>query len=147
MLPTTRIAMDNPFTEFENRLGRLMHGLAPWASEASENGGDTVSYPVDIRETEEAFHVDAELPGFRRDEVEINFQDGILAITAERKEDQDKSQGESRLRERRYRKTARHFRIPATVDSDRVEAHLEDGVLHVTLPKREEVKPRKIEVK
>ncbi|MFW5681748.1 MAG: Hsp20/alpha crystallin family protein [Phycisphaeraceae bacterium] len=146
MLPTTRYAVENPFTELENRMNRLFHNLAPWAGES--NGGvatDTVSYPVDIRETEDAFHVDAELPGFRRDEIDINFQDGMLSITAERKE--EKTEGEQRLTERRYRRTSRHFRIPASVDSENVDARLEDGVLHLTLPKRDEVKPRKIEVK
>jgi len=146
MLPTARYAVDNPFTDLENRMSRLFQHLAPWASEA--DGGtaaDTVSYPVDIRETAEAFHIDAELPGFRRDEIEINFQDGVLSITAERKETQ--GEGEQRLTERRYRKTARHFRLPATVDADKVEARLEDGVLHLILSKREETRPRKIEVK
>ena len=146
MLPSTRYTVDNPFTELENRMNRVFQNLAPWATES--NGGtavDTVSYPVDIRETEDAFHVDAELPGFRRDEIDINFQDGMLSITAERKE--EKTEGEQRLTERRYRKTSRHFRIPATVDTENVDARLADGVLHLTLPKRDEVKPRKIEVK
>lgn len=147
MLPSTRYTVDNPFTELENRMNRVFQNLAPWASE-STNGGtavDTVSYPVDIRETEEAFQVDAELPGFRRDEIDINFQDGMLSITAERK--QERTEGEQRLTERRYRKTSRHFRIPATVATENVDARLADGVLHLTLPKRDEVKPRKIEVK
>lgn len=147
MLPSTRYTVDNPFTELESRMNRLFQNLAPWAGET--NGGtpatDTVSYPVDIRETEDAFHVDAELPGFRRDEIDINFQDGMLSITAERKE--EKTEGEERLTERRYRKTSRHFRIPASVDTENVDARLEDGVLHLTLPKRDEVRPRKIEVK
>ena len=147
MLPTTRYAVDNPFTELENRMNRLFQNLAPWASEGDGGGvqADTVSYPVDIRETEDAFQVDAELPGFRRDEIDINFQDGVLSITAERK--QETTQGEQRLTERRYRKTARHFRLPSSVDAEKVEAKLEDGVLHLTLPKREETRPRRIEVK
>jgi HSP20 family protein len=104
---------------------------------------------VDIREDQDHFYVEAELPGFKKDDIDITLENQTLTISAERsaenKEDGQKT-GELLLHERRYTRFVRSFTLPPTVDEQTVNAKLADGVLTVTLNKREETKPRKITV-
>jgi len=110
--------------------------------------GTVAAYPVDIREDDAHFYVDAEMPGFGKDEIDITFENGVLSITAERKVEQEQqNKGETHLRERRYTRIQRAFKLPTAVDENKVDAALKDGVLHLTLDKREEVRPRKIQVR
>lgn len=145
MLPVTRTsrgealpAWDWPDREFDRMLSR-------WFGDRDQY---TFTYPVDIREDDNNIYVDAELPGFRKDDVNITVDQGMLHISAERREESEKEQqGERHLQERRYRRFARSFTLPSSVDESKAEAKLEEGVLHLTLPKSEEVKPRRISVK
>ena len=126
--------------------------LRQWWGEGGESngngGGATGVYPVDVREDQDHIYVEAELPGYKRDEIEVTLENGMLHILAQRKaEGQPQPQGEQHLRERRFTRVARSFTLPNTVNEGKVDARLEDGVLHLTLHKREEVKPRRIEVK
>lgn len=114
--------------------------------EATENRGACGNYPVDIEEDDNHIYVHAEVPGFKRDEIDVTLEKGVLSITAERKA--EKTEGRtSHLAQRRFTHVNRRFSLPDTVDENKVDAKLTDGVLHLTLTKREEVKPRKIEVK
>ena len=101
-------------------------------------------YPVDIHEDDAGIHVEAELPGFTKDEVDVTLENGVLTITAERTADQTK--GEKHLNERRFTKVSRSFTLPNTVDAQNVEATLNDGVLKLLLHKHEAVKPKRIKV-
>ena len=103
------------------------------------------SFPVDIRETTDNLFVEAELPGFEKDQIDVSLENRILTIAAAREE--IKKDGEHHLHERRTTRVSRAFRLPGTVDESNVEAALKDGILTLTLHKREEVKARKIEVK
>jgi HSP20 family protein len=122
--------------EFENWMGNW------WDQGTRDLVG---AYPVDIHEDENFIYVDAEMPGFTRDQIEVTLEKGVLTIQAERKTEEKK--GEPHIQERRFTKVARSFTLPNTVDENKVEAKVTDGVLHLKLSKREEVKPRKIEVK
>jgi HSP20 family protein len=101
---------------------------------------------VDVREDADHIYVEAELPGFRKDEVDITLENSTLTISAERKENSQNENGDWLLRERRYSRFLRSFTLPPTVDEQSVDAKLSDGVLLVTLNKREETKPRKVMV-
>lgn len=116
--------------------------LDRWFSGADTTGNGV--YPVDIREDEDHVYVEAELPGFTPDQVDVTFENRVLSIVAERKPEPQK--GESHLAERRFTRVARSFTIPNTVDEQKIDAKLDNGVLHLTLHKREEVKPRKIAI-
>jgi HSP20 family protein len=122
--------------------------LRRWWGEGGDGGaaGTTGVYPVDVREDQDHIYVDAELPGFKREEIEVTLENGMLHIAAERRP-QPNQKGEPHLQERRFTRVARSFTLPNTLDEGKVDAKLEDGVLHLTLHKREEVKPRRIEVK
>ena len=101
---------------------------------------------VDVREDVDHLYVEAELPGYKKDEIDITLEKGVLTVTAEKQAAGEASQGEWLLRERRFAKFARSFKLPPTVDESAVDAKLEDGVLKLTLNKRPESKPRKIVV-
>jgi HSP20 family protein len=144
MLPTRlrRVRLEDPFEALHGEIDRVFRG---WSGEA-ENGG-LGSYPVDIREDKDKIYVEAEVPGFRREEIDVTLENGLLTIQAERRPAESAEGQRSHLLERRYTRIARSFTVPGTVDEQKVEAKLADGVLHLTLHKREEVKPRRIEVK
>ncbi len=127
--------------EFDNVLGRWMG--------REENGGRQhyMPYGVDIREDADHLYVEADVPGFKKSEIDITLENQTLTISAEHKEElKDEKQGDWLLNERRYARFLRSFTLPPTVDDQKVDAKLNDGVLKVTLNKREETKPRKIQV-
>jgi HSP20 family protein len=102
-------------------------------------------YPVDINEENDHLIVDAELPGFKNDEIEVSVDDDVLSIKAERSV--EPSKGRPHLRERQFTQVQRTFRLPSSVDADSVEAKLDGGVLHMEMKKTESARTRKIEVK
>ncbi len=143
MLPTIRRkGIPSLFeTDDLNRFFNLALGGAPSLSGWSP--------AVDVRENADGFVVTAELPGMTQDQVEINVENGVLAISGEKKEngkDGVKSEN-SHLVERRYGPFQRNFSLPRSVDSAKVEANFENGVLTVTLPKAAAAKARKIAIK
>lgn len=102
---------------------------------------------VDILEKKDEIEITADLPGFRGDDVDVNVEGGVLTIRGERRFE-DASEGETYHRvERTYGLFERTFTLPNTIDPEKVEARFKDGVMHVRLPKREELKPRSIKVK
>ena len=106
----------------------------------------SLGYRVDVREDAEHVYVEAELPGLTKEDIEITLEEGVLTIAGEKKlENQEEREG-YQVRERRYGKFSRRFELPSVVDEGKVRANLKDGVLLVTLDKREEVKPKRIEV-
>ena len=113
-----------------------------------QNQGERLApYGVDIRENGDQLVVEAELPGFTKDQVDITLENQTLTIAAERRNEvKDQNEGGYLLNERRFSRFLRSFTLPPTVDEKSVQAKLENGVLTVTLNKREETKPRKISV-
>lgn len=102
---------------------------------------------VDVEETTNAIVLRADLPGMSKQDMHISVENNRLTISGERKsEKSDKERNFHRI-ERTYGSFCRSFSLPATVLADRVEASYKDGVLEVTVPKAEEVKPREIDIK
>ena len=142
--------------EFDTALNRFFGGRM---SDGGQDGGQGLApFGVDIREDADHLYVEAELPGFSKDDVDITLENQTLTITAEKKYEREQApsgkgakaegqpQGDYLLRERRYSRFQRSFTLPPTVDEASVQAKLNDGVLTITLNKREETKPRKISV-
>ena len=104
---------------------------------------------VDVRETGDALLVQAELPGLTVDDVDVRVENGVLTISGEKKQEleQDSEDSGYRLVERCYGRFERSFRLPRSVDAEKVKAEFANAVLTVTFPKAEEAKPRRIEVK
>ena len=111
-------------------------------------GGYMSPYGVDVREDADHLYVEADMPGFKKEEIDITLENQTLTITAERgqQEQRNDDKGDLLLHERRYTRFQRSFTLPPVVDEQTVNAKLADGVLTVTLNKREETKPRKIQV-
>ena len=142
MLPmTVRRRYDSDLDTFHNEFDQLFSRV--FGDDPSRTA--TAAYPVDINEDENNIYVEAEMPGFRKDDISVTVEKGILTIEAERKPAEPK--GERHLAERRFTRVVRRFTLPDLVDENKVDAHLEDGVLHLAFTKREEAKPRRIEVK
>jgi HSP20 family protein len=101
---------------------------------------------VDIVENPNELVVAADLPGIKKEDVDVQIEDGTLTLTGSRNfEHEDNKEGYHRL-ERSYGSFRRAFTLPDSVDSDKVAAAFEDGVLKITLPKKEVAKPRTIKV-
>ena len=131
----------DPFRAFD-RLSRLFDAT-------DDRGGESACscFPVDVQETDKQYVVEANLPGFGKDAVELTFQDGVLTIEAETERDEERKEERFHVRERHVGKVARSFKLPEDVDADKVRASMKDGVLTVTLDKSDSVLPRKIAVK
>lgn len=105
---------------------------------------------TDMYETDEAYMVEIDLPGFDKKDVELTVENGILTVTGEhvvREKDEEKEGVTYHVKERMVTKFTRSFTLPRAIDANAVEASFQNGVLAIRLPKLEEAKPRKIEVK
>ena len=131
-----------PFGEFRGDLERVFDDL--WGAGGLASG---LGYRVDVREDAEHVYVDAELPGLSKDEIEITLEDGTMTIMGQKKLERDEKKENYHVRERQFGKFCRSFQLPSVVDENKVHALLKDGVLQVTLDKREEVKPKRVEVR
>ena len=130
----------DPFRAF-GRFGRWLDSGADGSCECVDSGFD-----VDVREDEDRYTIEANLPGVDKDGVEVTFEDGVLTIEGEVRRDDERQGANFHLRERCVGKLSRSFRLPAEADSETVKATLADGVLTVTVDKAEAHKPRKIAV-
>ncbi|MGN8159428.1 Hsp20/alpha crystallin family protein [Salinisphaera sp. RV14] len=141
--------------QFNDEINRMFHGQA---DDVPAVYGGSWRPAIDIHESDEAYLIDAEVPGIDPGDIEITLRNGVLTLSGERNyhydSAQDKPDDESgntghmtRHVERRYGRFVRRFTLPDTADADAVEAHAENGVLQVTVPKKAQSQPRRIEVK
>ena len=143
--PHQRVERWEPFTELEQLQEATAQLLENVWSGAGIPDARVWSPLVDIEETDDEWVVEAELPGVDRKDVSVELRDSELAITGEIKERERKG-----LLRRRTRPTGRfdyRVTLPGTADPEGVEANLADGVLKVRVPKPEQARPRRVEVK
>jgi HSP20 family protein len=119
-----------PLAEFA-RTSQLFSGWAP---------------PLDVYEDKDNLYVKAELPGMKREDIEVSLHDGTLKVSGERKSEHKHEEGEVYRAERFAGKFQRSVSLPNPVSADKVKAEYRDGVLTITLPKTEESKPKHIDV-
>lgn len=124
----------SPWTGLENEIDRLFSTALSGVG-ARTNGNQ---FPVDLYEDKNHTYVRAELPGVAKSDVNVEITDGVMTVTAARK--QKRGEQEENL------SFSRSLTLPEDVQADKVAAALENGILTVTLPKREEAKPRKVAV-
>ncbi len=144
----TKIATWDPYREFARlteEMNRLTGDLLGQRSERESLRGAWVP-AVDILENEDAIVIRTDLPGLTADDVDVTVDNGVLMIRGERKFE-DASDGETYHRvERVYGQFERAFQLPRTVDPAKIKARFTNGVLELTLSKREESRPRTIKV-
>jgi HSP20 family protein len=101
---------------------------------------------LDVFDDKDSLVVKVELPGLKKEEINISLHEGVLTVSGERKRDTEKKEGQSFRSERYFGKFQRSVTLPTAVDSSKVSASYKDGVLSVELPKAEEAKPKQIAV-
>jgi HSP20 family protein len=102
---------------------------------------------MDVYENNESLLVKVELPGMKKEDIDISIHEGVLSVSGESKCECNNAQTEINRSERNYGRFHRSFSLPKPVAVEKVSAQYKDGILTVTLPKMEEAKPRQIEVK
>jgi HSP20 family protein len=107
----------------------------------------TYALPIDFVETEQTFVVTANVPGLTPEQIQVNFEDGVLTIVAEIPQVAVSENTRTLVRERAHGRFARSIRLADTVDINAVEAVYSNGVLTLTLPKTPEAQPKQIQVK
>jgi HSP20 family protein len=108
---------------------------------------DSWAIPLDVVQDDDSVVITASLPGFKAEDINVSIEDGALRISAETTSEDDTSTNGYLLRERRAGKFHRAIRLPKTVEPDGAESAYTEGVLTITLPKVENKKSRKLEVK
>lgn len=101
---------------------------------------------LNLSETADAYEVEVAVPGMKAEDMKLTFENGVLTIAGEVKQESDQKERNYHRVERRYGRFSRSITFPTTVKGDAIEAKLEHGVLHLALPKAEEVRPRQITI-
>jgi len=141
---------NNPFRDLLALSDRLSR-LAEDSTMSLANEGDFLtgswSPAVDIYETDNAIVLKAELPGMTEKDIELTVDRNLLTIKGERQFENEVNKDNYHRVERAYGSFMRSFQLPATVDTTKVQAEQKNGILTITLPKKEEEKPKKINIK
>ena len=139
-----RFALTPRFPTFWRDVDELFRDL----NAAPQPQGEQAFLPAaDVRETDKAVEIQLDMPGIAPEQIDVKVEGDQLTITAERKEEKAVEEKGWIRRERSQGKYLRAFTLPDTLDGTRPEATYRQGVLTVTLPKREEVQPRSLKVK
>ena len=131
---------------FEDSFDELFKGffLRPMRYDAPQ---EPVRAKIDVKEDDKAYTVNAEIPGVKKEEIQVSIDGNQVAISAEVRRQKEEKQGEKVLRtERSYGKVYRAFALPQDVDQERAEAKYENGVLQLTLPKKAAASTRTLAV-
>lgn len=127
--------------EFANALERFFN------PEEEFNGIEKFAPIANLAETETHYEVTVELPGMKPEEFNVEFRNGELWVTGERKEEKEEKEKTYHRLERRYGAFRRVFALPVAVDEEKVTAEYKEGILRINVPKVAEVKPKRVEVK
>jgi HSP20 family protein len=126
---------------------RLAHALGLHGQQQGSATATAWAPALDISERKDAYLVTVELPGVEADDLEITMEDGLLTIQGERHFAHDSSEQQFHRVERRYGAFRRSITLPAHVMAEGIQASFEDGVLQLLVPKAEEAKPKRIQVR
>lgn len=144
------IRWNDPFRELAALQNRLNQAFDTTLARPTRNEEElftgTWAPPVDIMETKDKTILQAELPGFKENQILVRFEDGVLSLEGERKFEKDSGDENYHRVERSYGKFVRSFTIPSNVDNEHISAAFDNGVLTIELPKREETKPKAIKI-
>ena len=130
----------------QRQFDRLFNKAFPRFFDEEEPSTRPWAPPVDIYENDKALVLKADLPGIEPKDVEIHVQDGILYLKGERKFDKEEKKENYHRVERSYGAFTRSFSLPSSIDADHVTADYKGGQLILTMPKRDEAKPKTIPI-
>jgi HSP20 family protein len=138
----------DPFRDIQNEMNRLFDNFLGRATSTAAPTGSRVWMPVvDMYETKDDLVLNFELPGVREKDISLSITGDVLTVRGERQFNQQLNDGDQYVHtERVYGKFERSIRLPMPVQGDRVRATYRDGVLEVSLPKADEVRPKEIKI-
>lgn len=135
-----RMGSSDLMSQFEEFINEFDRGLSP-----SPMTRAVVDFApaVDMEESDKSYLLSVDLPGMKKNEIKLEMADNVLTISGERIRD---SKGEGRYSERAFGKFQRSFSLPVQVNSEKIEAHFEEGVLRINLPKIEGARSHSIKI-
>ncbi|MCJ7565356.1 MAG: Hsp20/alpha crystallin family protein [Candidatus Aminicenantes bacterium] len=128
------------------KMNRLFEDVFTGQSEGKELAASTWAPAVDIFETENDLVMTAEVPGIDEKDIEIKIEDNTLILKGARKFEKETKEENYHRIERSYGSFYRAFTLPNSIDPEKIQAEHENGVLKITMPKRTELKPRKVKI-
>ncbi|MEJ5229410.1 MAG: Hsp20/alpha crystallin family protein [Pseudothermotoga sp.] len=145
MLLERREDFMKPFRELQREIDRIFEDFFTPMTRRST----VYSYlpDIDVYETNDSVVIEVEVPGMDKKDFEVKVEDGLLRISGEKKLEREKGDRNYRVVERCYGKFERTLTLPEYVEADKVKAKYEDGVLTITLPKKEDKKAKVVDVK
>lgn len=146
LIPSSHRAGE-PFSSLQREINRLFEDT--FSGAVGSDGKPFVMPSIDVKETDKAVEVEAELPGVDEKDVQVTFEDGVLTIRGEKKTQKEESKDGYRISERSYGSFLRTLDLPSGIDAEKISANCAKGVLKITLPKLAEAlkKAKKIEIK
>ena len=136
-----------PLTRLQNQIDQLFQGSFDQCLEPTGAAFGSWMPAVDLFEDKDKVVVKTELPGMKKDDIEVYLTGDALNIAGQRKEEADYKSGKAHRVERHFGRFHRCVSLPTSVDSTRIQAHYKDGVLTVTCPKTRDAKQKEIEIK
>ncbi len=135
----------DPFAELKRLEDRLFQA---YPAVKDEGAISSFAPQVNTREDEKAYHIEADLPGVKKDDIHVDINEGVLTISGERNYKKETKEKDYYKVESSFGKFERSFRLPDDIDEENIKAESKDGVLEITLPKvKKEEKKKKIAVK
>jgi len=140
-----------PFRDLMNLQARLDRAFKESGKSITGDAGEgfdsaTWTPVVDISENSENFVIKADIPGVKKEDINIDINDKTLSIKGVRKLEKEESKDDYIRIERSYGEFSRSFSLPQNIDTKNIKASYKDGILELTLPKKEEAKPKKINI-
>ena len=147
LTPTNRTPALMPWRLWDDNFDNVMERYFQPTRMLDEEMAGSLTPRMDVVERDGEFVVRTDLPGIKKEDINITLENGLLTISGEAKEETEEKEGGQVIRqERRYGKYMRSLRVATPIDEKRVKANYKDGVLELVLPKAEEAKPKKITV-
>ena len=139
--------IETPLARFREEVDRLFERF--WREAWGITGGERLGWGpnINLAETDDAVTVEAELPGLEPKDIEVRLSGNVLTISGQKKQEHEDRRRNYHYVERRFGRFQRSVRLPSSVDPDKIDAKFKNGVLTITMPKRPEAKPKRIEVR
>jgi HSP20 family protein len=139
----SREVADLGFRGFAHGLDRLFQDFFGEAARAPV----AIRPALDVTETDDRYTISVEVPGVKREDLSVDFHEGVLTVHGEKRSEREEGKERARVLERSFGAFTRAMRLPVDADADHIEARFADGVLKLSIPKRPEAKPKTIAIR
>jgi HSP20 family molecular chaperone IbpA len=144
-MPTRRITLVRPsdvFRMFEDSMSSFVNDVG-----VNTFGATPVTVDVNIKQYNDRYEISVPVPGFKKDDIDISFDDDMLHLEGKIKEESKEEEDNYVIQEYKESSFKRTVKLPTKVDSEKADAQLQDGVLRINIPKLPEILPKKINIK